>query len=243
MTHEASLHEKNCFLTLTYADEHLPENNSLDVTHMQNFFKRFRKKISPVKIRHYYCGEYGEKEGRAHYHAIIFGYDFPDKIHTETGKKGDKIYMSEELADLWPLGRHGIGEVTYESAGYVARYCTKKITGPKADAHYNGRKPEFAHMSKQPRYPGEAAGLGGGWITKYYREIYPDDFVVLNGKKIQPPAYYDKVLETVDPELYRKVKAARVQHQYKTMKEDRPQPRTLDQLTVKEAQASQLTRK
>ena len=61
-THEASLWEKNCFITLTYNDENLPKDGSLDVTHFQKFMKRLRKKHG-AGIRFYHCGEYGDKFG------------------------------------------------------------------------------------------------------------------------------------------------------------------------------------
>jgi hypothetical protein len=73
--HEASLHEKNCFITLTYSPENLPKDGSLDVSHFQKFMKRFRKRFGPG-IRFFHCGEYGESLSRPHYHACIFGFDF-----------------------------------------------------------------------------------------------------------------------------------------------------------------------
>ncbi|ACZ33198.1 conserved hypothetical protein [Chlamydia pneumoniae LPCoLN] len=73
--HEASLYEKNCFLTLTYDDKHLPQYGSLVKLHLQLFLKRLRDRISPHKIRYFGCGEYGTKLQRPHYHLLIFNYD------------------------------------------------------------------------------------------------------------------------------------------------------------------------
>ena len=47
MMHEASQYENNCFITLTYDNEHLPPDGSLQLSHFQDFFKRFRKKFVP----------------------------------------------------------------------------------------------------------------------------------------------------------------------------------------------------
>ena len=77
--HESSLHIYNCFITLTYDPEHLPDDGSLDIKHFQKFMKRLRDKLHPLRIRFFHCGEYGDKTRRPHYHALIFGYSFPDR--------------------------------------------------------------------------------------------------------------------------------------------------------------------
>lgn len=59
--HEASLHERNCFLTLTYDNDHCPSDRSLDYSDFQRFMKRFRKSYPGSTIRFYMAGEYGEK--------------------------------------------------------------------------------------------------------------------------------------------------------------------------------------
>ena len=51
--HEASLHQDNCFITLTYAPEHLPSDNSLHYRDFQLFMKRLRKRFPDLKIRFY----------------------------------------------------------------------------------------------------------------------------------------------------------------------------------------------
>ncbi len=119
------MHIDNSFITLTYDDDHLPSDGSLRAADLQKFFKRLRKSLSPHKIRFYGCGEYGEQFKRPHYHAIIFGYDFPDKeFHSK--ENGNPIFHSPELAKIWPFGFNTVGHVSYESAAYVARYVTKK---------------------------------------------------------------------------------------------------------------------
>ena len=51
------MHMFNSFVTLTYDDDHLPEYNSLNYKHFQDFMKRLRK--SHNGVRFYMCGEYG----------------------------------------------------------------------------------------------------------------------------------------------------------------------------------------
>ena len=134
-SHEAQMHEKNCFITLTFSDEHLPEDRSVDVRHFQLFMKRLRKRYGDG-IRFFHCGEYGDHFGRPHYHACIFNHDFEDKKIWKQSGSGEIIYRSASLEELWPYGYSSVGEVTFESAAYVARYITKKVTGDPAQEHY-----------------------------------------------------------------------------------------------------------
>lgn len=98
------------------------------------------------------------------------------------------LYISEQLQELWPNGFSTVGDVTFESAAYVARYITKKITGKAAEDHYDGRLPEFITMSRRE-------GIGTSWFDKYKSDVYPSDEVVLRGKIMRAPRYYDKKYE------------------------------------------------
>ena len=84
------------------------------------------------------CGEYGEDFSRPHYHALLFNCFCPDRKKHSTGDSGSVIYTSEALTKLCPFGLSSIGDVTFESAAYVARYVMKKITG---DAASNPTRP------------------------------------------------------------------------------------------------------
>jgi hypothetical protein len=189
------MHNQNSFVTLTYNNQNLPDNRSVSKKEMQNFMKRLRKQIYPKKVRFYGCGEYGDRFRRPHYHILLFGHDFADKVLHKHGAKRARtdgvqdirestLYRSKSLEKIWQKGFSTIGNVTFESAGYVARYCTKKITGKNADAYYKHFEPEFALMSRRP-------GIGHTWIRKYFRDVYPKDFFTLKGEKYQPPRYYD----------------------------------------------------
>ena len=208
-THEASLHDDNCFLTLTFNNEHLPTNGSISRRDLQLFMKRLRKAIEPKEVKYYGCGEYGDNLNRPHYHVLLFGHDFADKvIHKFGTRKGIAstrtgefdIFKSETLEKIWGKGFCIIGELTFESAAYVSRYTTKKITGPPAKDHYKGRTPEFALMSN---------GIGKGFVEKHFNDIYPKDFVTVNGKKCNPCRYYDNLLIHKDLDLYDELKSKR----------------------------------
>lgn len=198
IVHEAEMHDENCFITLTFNNEHLETRSnpmSLDVTEYQRFMKRLRKRFGK-NIRFFHCGEYGDQNKRPHYHAIIFGFDFKDK-KLWTNRDGVKLYTSEALQELWPYGFSTIGEVTFQSAAYVARYIMKKWKGEGAEDHYTrwcpltGEgttvTPEYCTMSRRP-------GIGKTWLEKYKSDVYPHDYVVINNHKVKPPRYYDSLL-------------------------------------------------
>lgn len=199
--HEARLHDRNCFLTLTYSDENLPENGSIDVREFQKFIRSLRKEAK-AKLRYFHCGEYGSKLLRPHYHALIFGYDFPDKRLHSTNGLGQRVYRSKTLERLWTKGFSTIGAVTNESAQYVARYTLKKVYGKESEAHYAGRKPEYVTMSRRP-------GIGSAWYKAFKSDIYPEGILVFNGVKQMPPRYYDSLYQAEDPDGMEEIKEDR----------------------------------
>jgi len=195
LMHERQFHDYSCFLTLTYSPEAMPVSHSLVKPDFQNFMKRYRAHSEyhyNQKLRFYACGEYSPLNLHPHYHAIIFGHDFPDKIHHST-KNNKKLYTSPTLSSLWPHGFSTIGSVDPQSCGYVARYTLKKMGGPKADPHYfrqspvDGNsyrvEPEFSLMSTRP-------GIGSAWIDKYKTDVYPSGFIVIDGKPQPAPRFY-----------------------------------------------------
>lgn len=188
--HEASLWPHNCFITLTYNDGALRSSideqegfASLRPRDFTTFMKRLRWKYGP-NIRFFHCGEYGEKLSRPHHHALLFNHDFNDKRKL-SGNGINQLYESDQLNELWPHGFASIGAVTWESAAYVARYALKKINGPGAEEHYQGRVPEYLTMSRRP-------GIGAGWLEKWSSDVYPSDIVIVRGTKTKPPRYYDE---------------------------------------------------
>lgn len=227
--HESQLHDENCFITLTYDDENLPRDGSLHHRDWVLFFKRLRKKYGPG-IRYYMCGEYGETTARPHYHGCLFGLDFDDKLlFKETGDV--KTYVSPTLTKLWGMGHATLGDVTFNSAAYVARYIMKKVTGQKAAEHYQtitehgevfDRKPEYTQMSRRP-------GIAAGWLDKFQTDAYPSDFIVLNGTKMKPPKFYDRKYEVENPATLEKIKGRRARRGRKQAPDNTP-----DRLAVKE---------
>lgn len=223
--HEASLWQDNCFITLTYKDEFLPQmSDPAEYPHhvgdvrfstllhddFQKFMKRLRKQFG-AGIRFYMCGEYGSQFGRPHYHAILFNMDFSDRKLWQV-KRDVPLFVSPSLSELWPFGFSTVGNVTFESAAYVARYVMKKMTGDLAADYYDVIDPDTGELFRRKaeyNQPSRRGGIGLGWFEKYGREVWPDDFVIINGKRLKPPRYYEKILEITDPDLFKSVKSKR----------------------------------
>lgn len=209
--HEATLSTHNSFITLTYSDEHLPPASTLVKRDTTLFLKRLRDKV-PIRFRFFLCGEYGSAEhtSRPHYHAVILGYDFPDKVFYKMSKTGFPMYKSKTLADAWQhQGHSDIGSVTPTSTAYTARYILKKQVGYAALHHYNTidqvtgeitaeRIPEFTKMSLQK-------GLGTPWIEKFWTDVYPSDEVVMNGRFYRPPKFYDNWMRANHADIFETV--------------------------------------
>ena len=219
--HEKTLYDpEECkFITLTYNDENLPHLGSLELKDWQDFAKRVRKNIGP--FRFYHCGEYGEIRGRPHYHACTFGLKLEDAKYAGKTKSGHSSWTSETLEDTWGKGKTLIGEMTFETAAYVARYVMKKVGGQKKEqGHYEvispetgeilgERKPEYATMSRGGT--GGKGGIGKGWYEKYKNDIYKEvrDEIIINGHKARPPKYYDGQYEIDDPVGHKEMKIRR----------------------------------
>nr|QJB19563.1 MAG: replication initiator protein [Microvirus sp.] len=194
--HEAQIHDKSCFITLTYrnskislTDDGVPTLNHYD---FQLFMKRLRKEFGDG-IGFFMAGEYGGDTSRPHYHALLFGVDFDDKQYLKKNENGDNIYVSDQLDSLWGLNdpdvmRCEIGAVSFESAAYVARYVMKKLYGEMASL-YDGRVPDYCKSSRK-------YAIGKRWLEKYWTDVFNVGSVVLkSGAKVAIPRYYVKWLE------------------------------------------------
>lgn len=196
------MHKRNCFLTLTYGQEHCPADYGLHYPDFQKFMKRLRRKLGPCRF--YMCGEYGDEGQRPHFHACLFGIDFDDGVVIRRGK-GFVLRQSLVLDRLWGKGFASIGEVNFETAAYVARYIMAKQTGKGAEAHYEivdpqsgeifSRTPEFTHMSLKP-------GIGASWFDRYQGDVFPWGTVVTRGREGRAPRFYDRRLKVLDPDAY-----------------------------------------
>lgn len=205
------------FITLTYKD--LPENASLDYTHWQKFIRSLKKRNKGKSIRYFGVGEYGENFGRPHFHAILFGHTFSDKVKLQ-GQKVKNLYKSKELQSAWcnpltqePRGFVSVGDVTPESISYVCGYVQKKIYGQMQGQHYKYinldtgeitdkdlgnskflRAPEKAFMSRRP-------GIGSDFYDAYHSDMYRmnNNCIHIKGKEVSIPSYYNNKFKKDNP--------------------------------------------
>jgi hypothetical protein len=176
-----------------------------------------------LRFRYFGCGEYGEKLNRPHGHICLFGIDFMADSIPWRRKKHVTYYRSEILEKYWKLGNIEWCLLAPGAAGYTAGYTFKKIGGKLADEinpdtglrHYEKLNPdtgevielmpEFTMASTKP-------AIGKEWLEKNYREIYPADTVVMNGKEYPVPRKYDEWLKKIDLKMYDQVMAKRYEY-------------------------------
>lgn len=235
--HEAHYSPDNCFLTLTFDDDHLQKREfpeSLDVKDVQKFMKRLRKKfgngifygfnnsqfIARNRIRFFQSGEYGSQFGRPHYHVILFNCDFPDKYFFKYSPSGEKLYRSNILESLWPFGHSSIGSLTFQSAQYVAKYITLKHTGKDVGLHYawdldidedTGELCVLSTLKPEFSTMSRRPGIGKDWFDEFNRDLVINDEVILDARSLPIPAYYMKQFELTYPSDFARIKKSRLE--------------------------------
>lgn len=208
---EMKEHDSNYFITLTYDDDHIHFNDdgigTLCKTDLQKFFKRLRKQTGQ-QIRYFACGEYGDNTKRPHYHAIIFGLKLDDLVPFGNNMNVQYQYFtSPTLTKIWKNGHVCVGEASWETAAYTARYVMKKLNGDESVLYdYLGIEKEFVLMSRKP-----------GIARNYYDKLVNSDdgdnvcyanFLNIseNGKKFKKPKYFDRLFDIEYPVLSAEIK-------------------------------------
>jgi len=205
ITHEATLWETNCFLTLTYTDELMPQYGSLDYSHLVKFWKRLRKQIGP--LRYYAVGEYGGKTHRPHYHVCLFGHDFTeDGIVVREGEM--PLWISPSLEKLWGLGQVRVGKLCVATARYTASYVVKKLRRKQQYVRTDDETGELIPLI-QPR-AFMSRNLGKEWWEKWHKGVANHDHVIITGKPQKPPRAYDKWLKAKDEKRIGEIKEQRI---------------------------------
>ena len=275
IAHEASLYDGghgNCFVTLTYRpkyeatekqrarEDHLPGDWSLKKEDFTKFMKRLRKAYPGRRIKYYQCGEYGSvcehgidlskvkcpfcNLGRPHHHACLFNIQFDD-LEPYSRKFGVTRYTSEKLEKLWRKGFVDVGELTFASAAYVARYVTKKITGVQAADHYEKVDSETGEITKlEPEYATMSNGIGKAWYQRFKKDFFPSDEVPVPGEGVLPkvPRYYTEMLKEEDPEMHEEVKEKRLAYRDENAEEYSAE-RLMAKYKVKKAQTTGLLKR
>lgn len=180
------------YITLTYADEFLPESGSLDPDALRKFWMRLRKANPGVKIKYFACGEYGPKTNRPHYHAVVLGVDFAP-WYILRYQDGRPVFTSDRLRELWPFGDPTVDDVNDTTIGYVTGYIQKKLFGGAADREYKekGLYPPFQRSSTH---------LGERFALEHASQLRGNMFTWVNGKKRPVPKYISRKIGLNVPE-------------------------------------------
>ena len=184
--HEISLHDDNCFLTLTYDNDNLPSHFVMKDP-FQKFMKRLRK-LAKKKLRYMVSHEYGTKTLRPHHHCIIFGYSPSNQQLLRYSKSGHPLYTSDEIQKCWNKGNHSIGEANEKTAYYIASYALKGKDHDLMDS--NGTIHSVSDSFDCSKRP--AIGL------EYFKANYKQ--LVDSGQIL--PRYYQKKLEQLHPDVF-----------------------------------------
>lgn len=187
---EASLYDDNAFITLTYAKGSNAETE-VSKNHVQIFLRELRRALYPRKIRYYFCGEYGSKGKRAHYHAVIFNFSFPDRKYFKRDKKGFFVYRSQFLESIWNerfipgAGFSAVSNVCDKTLEYVTKDMQKMQKLPVNPLTGDPRPSPFVLMSLKP-------GIGAAAAPS---DVPSDGRIWHDGKSVLLPRYYKKLLK------------------------------------------------
>lgn len=213
---ESTMFDNNWFITLTYDNDHLPFNSSIYYPHVQTFFKDLRYHADKGQMfidmksdgtftatdKFYYYGsaEYGTQRGRPHYHALVFNLPLDGLSTWRTGK--NPLWRAPKLEQVWKRGMVIVGRVEYGSAAYVASYMfdKEKGSGKKLYVPYDDNTVfdyNTGELMKKiaPERSFSSKGVGKLWFSKYWKDVYPSDTVVVNGREYKPPRYFDDLMK------------------------------------------------
>lgn len=234
---EAQYHESNYFVTLTYADNHLPFNidcesgeltgkSTLVKSHVQKFIKRLRKNYKySNRISYLLCGEYGALSGRCHYHLCIFGLKLDDLVEYKKTPLGYSLYNSEFLSRCWSVKPKGDIQPDFftdngEPRSYIGYVVVAPLTYESAAyvARYTVKKQgdqdkdiyDEYMFEKEFLLTSKRPAIGYQYYQDHKDEIYKHDSIVLNdGKVVKPPKYFDKLYELDNPPDMERIKENR----------------------------------
>lgn len=193
---EAAHHIHTSIATLTYDEQALPP--TLQKRALQLWMKRLRQETKK-RIRYFACGEYGERFGRPHYHAILFGIREDSRAIQGTWSRHDPActYCSDNqkrfCVNKIPLGNVYTDNVSPEAINYVTGYTAKKLgwinkdESERLDASTGELftyQPPFQIMSR--------GGRNGHGLGSRAREHYKSwaTYAVNDGVHLSVPRYY-----------------------------------------------------
>lgn len=165
------------FVTLTFSPQFIPADGLLKKSYALVFIARLRdyvRRFYPgTTIRYYYQGEYGEKNGRMHYHLLIFGLpliSFRSALKLFKSSWRSKSYFSilrnGKIERIRPLiGRVGVSQINSKEYRSYYEKTRKRTLKPEDGIHYACK-----YSSKDSQNcRGWSLGLGKEFVIKYLR--------------------------------------------------------------------------
>lgn len=209
LINEAKYHKEASFITLTFDNKILLDDNSkarkmgaspsfvfkieYSMKYFQKFIKRLRKKFPDKKISYYHIAEYGEKTHRPHHHAILYGINFnEDRKEMQLSKTGHTQYYSETLQSLWACGRTSVQDINSNNIIYISQYSLKKFKNNELNKKYN-TKMTFSNRCK----------MNVKFIRQYPELIKKGYLQDGDGKKYRIPKSYLNNLKNETIPLYK----------------------------------------
>lgn len=215
ITHEATLHLQNSFITLTYNDKHLPALGGLHYEDLTAFWKRARYHYG--ELSYYAVGEYGEKSNRPHYHACVFGHDFFEGS-VILKEAPNRLWTNPQLNQIWGLGHVVIGTLDHNTASYTAGYILKKQRAKQRYCVIDTETGESITVNAPRAFM--SRNIGRGWYDKWNQGLQDHDRVIINGKPQKPPKAYDRWLGETNKQKIEEIKAKRIKQAQKKQTTD-----------------------
>lgn len=205
ITHEATLHDQNCFLTLTYNEQSIPQDGGLNYQHLTDFWKRLRYHYG--KLSYYAVGEYGDKTNRPHYHACVFGHDFFEGA-VVIKEEPHRLWTNARLNQAWGLGHVAIGTLDHNTASYTTGYILKKQRAKQRYCVIETGTGELITVEGPRAFM--SRNIGRRWWERWGEGVQNWDRVIINGKPQKPPKAYDRWLGEINKQRMEEIKNKRV---------------------------------
>ncbi len=191
MIMESALYEDNTFVTLSYDDDHLPEDLSVSKREVQLFMKRLRKN-NAKDFRYFAVGEYGDQTMRPHYHLVLFNHPNCLRLYSSYDKRDRECCpVCTSLRKVWGRGQVCLTEVSLQSCAYVAGYVIK---------NWLHEVPGHEHLA--PEFTLKSQGLGKDFAWEIASELLKNNqphvpFAIRHNGTIWPLGRYvrEKVAE------------------------------------------------
>lgn len=192
--HELKSHPASLFVTLSFTDDALEEYKENLNKAVCQFMDAMRKEYGK-EIKHFFVLEYGDVNGRPHYHGLLFGVPHLDffKVESIWNRGNGKIRNSEIPFEGFYFKPRGIIYLEYvrepeKCASYICKYLTK----------------EYSPDRKTPRVL-TSIGIGKSYLDTLDAKLNKynlDTTITWFGYPFQLPRYYtDKIFDKEDKRM------------------------------------------